>query len=162
MEGACRRLSPNRFFVIGLGLGLFIDVLSIKSMNRLQLLSLIVCFCKHSNRVELLFSRLISLTVNRFFVRVSLTRATVEPIYLIHMASNLSTGPSVSLKIRALDCRNSEADHTTAQRTDILYRPGDIIPAVIEVHKHRSFEALSFHGSLIGMPSSPMPNPTTD
>ena len=63
MEGACRRLSPNRFFVIGLGLGLFINVLSIKSMNRLQLLSLIVCFCKHSNRVELLFSRLISLTI---------------------------------------------------------------------------------------------------
>jgi hypothetical protein len=53
-----------------------------------------------------------------------------------------------------MDCQNPEADGTTIQRTDILYRPGDIIPAVIEVHKHRSFEALSFHGSLIGMTSS--------
>jgi hypothetical protein len=70
------------------------------------------------------------------------------------MASNMSTGPSVSLKIRALDCQNPEADGTTIQRTDILYRPGDIIPAIIEVHKHRTFEALSFHGSLIGMISS--------
>jgi hypothetical protein len=65
------------------------------------------------------------------------------------MSSTLTTIPSLSL---SLGCSTS---HNTKLTKPVQYRPGDLIPAFIEVHKHRSFKALSLHGSLIGKPSSP-------
>jgi len=64
------------------------------------------------------------------------------------MAFVLTVGSSVSLGIKLLDCQAS--DKTIAEQSETLYRPGDIIPAMIEVHKHRSFEALTLHASLVG------------
>jgi len=153
MPGACRPIRRISFSPFKLRLGLLIDIMYRQFMNRLQSLSLIIRLCTSCVRTKISFSQLISLTISGLlYVVHSHSQRQAE----IHMASNLSiSGPTVSLKIRALDCRDPEADHTTTQRTDILYRPGDIIPAVVEVHKHRSFEALSFHGSLIGRSISP-------
>jgi hypothetical protein len=77
------------------------------------------------------------------------------------MASNLTSGSSVSLGISALKSQQLEANKNTAERSDASYRPGDIIPAVIEVHRHKSFEALKLHGSLIGAPTSLQPSTIT-
>lgn len=60
------------------------------------------------------------------------------------MSSSLTIGPSVSL---ALACSTG---HESKVAEPLLYRPGDLIPASIELHKHRAFEALSLHGSLVG------------
>jgi hypothetical protein len=67
-----------------------------------------------------------------------------------HMAPNLTISPPVSLKIQTLNSQQLEANKITTERPDPLYRPGDIIPAVIEVHKYKQFEAVSLHSSLIG------------
>ena len=66
------------------------------------------------------------------------------------MAPNLTISPPVSLKIQTLNSQQLEANKITTERPDPLYRPGDIIPAVIEVHKYKQFEAVSLHSSLIG------------
>ena len=71
---------------------------------------------------------------------VDTQRATIDT-----MPSTLTTGPSLSL---ALGCLNTH--HSRPTKAPIQYKPGDLIPAFIEVHKHRSFDALSLHGSLIG------------
>ena len=60
------------------------------------------------------------------------------------MPSTLTTTPSLSL---ALGCSNT---HQSNPNKIIVYKPGDLIPAFIKVHKHRPLEALSLHGSLIG------------
>jgi hypothetical protein len=60
------------------------------------------------------------------------------------MNSSLTVSPSATL---ALTC---SSEHETKAAEPMLYRPGDLIPAFVELHKHQTFEALSLHGSLIG------------
>lgn len=60
------------------------------------------------------------------------------------MNSSTTVGPSVSL---ALACTT---DNKSKAAGPFIHRPGDLIPASIELHKHRAFEALSLHGSLVG------------
>jgi hypothetical protein len=67
-----------------------------------------------------------------------------------HMAPSSTSDKLFSLKISALNSQQLEANKNTTERPAIPYRPGDIIPTVIEVHKYDSFEAVSLHGSLIG------------
>jgi hypothetical protein len=64
------------------------------------------------------------------------------------MASSLTISSTVSL---TLSCSTDNQSKTTAS---VLYRPGDLISAFIELHKHRSFEAMALHGSLVGMNQS--------
>jgi hypothetical protein len=77
------------------------------------------------------------------------TTLAFQPSSIHTMSSTLTTTPSLSL---ALGCSTT---HQSKPTTPIQYRPGDLIPVFTEVHKHRSFEALSLHGSLIGKRSSP-------
>jgi hypothetical protein len=69
------------------------------------------------------------------------------------MAPSSNIGSPVSLKIKTLNSQQLEANRNTTERPDTPYRPGDIIPAVIEVHKYKPFEAVSLHSSLIGAKS---------
>lgn len=64
------------------------------------------------------------------------------------MSTSLTVGQTVSLVVR---CTN-DPQHPQPP----IYRPGDLIPAFAEVHKHRSFEALSLHGSLVGTSALPI------
>ncbi|KAM0721591.1 hypothetical protein Q7P37_002516 [Cladosporium fusiforme] len=60
------------------------------------------------------------------------------------MDSALTIGQSVSLSV---NCSLDERTSTVEQAT---YRPGDLIPAYMELFKHRTFESVSLHGSLVG------------
>ena len=72
------------------------------------------------------------------------------------MPSTLTTTPSLSLAL------GYTTTHHSTPTTPTQYRPGDLIPAFIEVHKHRPLEALSLHGSLIGTTSPPIPSDHSD
>lgn len=59
------------------------------------------------------------------------------------MITSLAVSQTVSITI------STSGEH---QQWPEMYRPGDIIPAIIKVHKHKQFATMSLHGSLVGKP----------
>lgn len=60
------------------------------------------------------------------------------------MDSTFTIGQSVSLAVKCpSEQKAPEAGHA-------VHKPGDIVPAYMELYKHRSFDAVSLHGSIVG------------